>query len=439
MNELNWSVPDMNLTYNQTLIYRATSKYGTYSLIATLTDIRVTNYVDLNGVSTSWYKIRFYDSTNNKYSSYSQPMPSSGTVSNTNYTTPKMVAFHLNNYTQVVAEAIGTGDATATSFGPTLEKYPIEDTETVYVGGTAKQRNVDYTMDYDKGLLIFASAPALSAAITIDYWANAYCCNSRVIEAIHRSEDDINRKLRRTFYQPQQVTEYIDSFDPIDTPPWSYSPRDFMDLTTDYRAQMNDQLYSRHLKLANYPITSVQQVIMNAQPTSITGEAVGTGAGVVLQFTLANNPIVYGSEIIYVAGLSVTNYTMDYNTGIITFSGAPTGAITADYTYCTGAVIVTAPNYLVRNEAGMLLLKQTMSQIKHMPFVCAITYTYGFYEVPGVIEHLCSMSAMVDIMMSSLMGAPQQQDVIKSNINFVNREIASLYDAMGRTMDVTRI
>lgn len=440
MNELNWKSPDQDLTYNQTLLYRATSKYGTYTLLTTLSDIRVTKYVDLTGSLTSWYKIRFYDSTNTVYSEYSQPMPASGVISDTNYTTPKIVAYHLNNFTSVLAESLGTGTGALKVFGPTAEKYPIADTETVYIAGVAKIRNVDYTMDYDNGTVTFATAPALSSAITIDYWANAYCNNSRVIDAIQRAEEDVNRKLRRTFYQPQQVTEYIDSYDPVDSTPFSFEARTYQDMAGDYRSSMNNQLYNRHLKLANYPVISVQQIIMNAQPTDVSGEAVGTGNGVVTAYALDNTPIVHDSEIIYVDGVSVTNYTIDYSTGAITFTGTPpTGAITADYTYCTSGTIPASTEYLVRKDSGMILIKQSSPQIKQFPFVCAVTYTHGYYQVPGLVEHLTTLTAMVEVMLSSLMGAPQAQDVSRNNINAINHEIELLYDSLGRTMDVTRI
>ena len=71
---------------------------------------------------------------------------------------------------------------------------------------------------------------------------------------------------------------------------------------------------------------------------NITGESVGTGDGTTTEFSLANAPVYYESEVIYVAGTAQTrgtDYTIDYVTGKITFATAPAldAAITADYTY----------------------------------------------------------------------------------------------------------
>ena len=442
MNEINWVPPDINLTYNQTLVYKSTSKYGTYSTLVTLSDIRITQYIDTAGTTANWYKIRFYDSTNSIYSAYSAPMPASSTVSNINYTTPKKVAFHLNDYRPVVGENIGTGTGAVLVFGPAADPKIVADTETVYVDGTAKIRNVDYTVNYDTGVVTFAagSAPTTGKAVTMDYWANAWVINSRVIDAIQTAEDEINRNLRRTYYQPQQVTEYVDSFDPLDTSPYSYEARSYSDMTQDYQPKMNAAVYSRLIKMAQYPISTISQIIMNAQPTDTSAEVVGTGNGVLTGFALDNAPVVYGSEKIYVAGVQVTNYTMNYTTGAITFTGTPpTGAITADYTYCTSGVVVSASDYLVRNDSGLIYLKATATQIKQNPFICAVTYTYGYDQVPNVIEHLATLHAAVEIMLSTIIGAPQPQDVLRSNVNTLRKEIDDIYASVGKVMDITRI
>jgi len=72
--------------------------------------------------------------------------------------------------------------------------------------------------------------------------------------------------------------------------------------------------------------------------TVVSGEAVGTGDGTTKEFYLANKPVKEGSEKIYVNGVKQTrdqDYTVDYETGKITFATAPVdGAqITADYIY----------------------------------------------------------------------------------------------------------
>jgi hypothetical protein len=72
--------------------------------------------------------------------------------------------------------------------------------------------------------------------------------------------------------------------------------------------------------------------------TVVSGEVVGTGDGSTKEFYLANKPVKEGSEKIYVNEVEQTrdqDYTIDYETGKITFATAPaSGAeITADYIY----------------------------------------------------------------------------------------------------------
>lgn len=74
--------------YNQVRIYRATSKTGTYSLLATSAiDVdnsnMVTVYDDTTGTSTHWYKIDYYNSTTTASSSLSDPIPATGVESDT--------------------------------------------------------------------------------------------------------------------------------------------------------------------------------------------------------------------------------------------------------------------------------------------------------------------------------------------------------------------
>ena len=73
---LRWRIPDLTeVTYDKTVIYRATSKTGTYNEIA-IQDIADNTYFDPNGTTNHWYKIRFRGGTigNYYYSDYSDPM-----------------------------------------------------------------------------------------------------------------------------------------------------------------------------------------------------------------------------------------------------------------------------------------------------------------------------------------------------------------------------
>ena len=442
MAELNWTAPDKDSTYNQTIVKRAASKYGTYSTIATLTNIRTTKYVDLTGSSTSWAKIQFYDSINAAYSAESLPIPYTGTASDTNYTTPKKVAQHLNTFHIITSEAIGTGDGSTVTFGPVSDPQVIADTEVVYVAGIQKNRNSDYTVNYETGKITFtvAATPALSAAITMDYWSSTYCLNSFYVDAIARSENDINQRLGRTFYQPQLTTEFIDSYDPLDLNQFAYETRDYTSLSRDYRGVTNEFLSSRMIQLGNYPVTSISQVIINSQPTPVSAEAVGTGAGVATVFPLVSSPVVYGSEIVYVAGSQVTNYTMNYTTGVITFTGTPpTGAITCDYTHCAQGQVVTAGDYMLRGDSGILYLKNTIPQIKKNLLILVVTYTYGWYQVPALVEDLATHLAMVHLIQATQMGGPTPQAIANSNVGALLGEIRSMYESLGRKMVVTRL
>jgi len=78
------------------------------------------------------------------------------------------------------------------------------------------------------------------------------------------------------------------------------------------------------------------------QEMSVTGEAVGTGDGSTTEFLLDFYPVKSGSLTVYVDGVAKTegtDYTVDYNTGKITFTTAPAAgaSITADYIYYKGS------------------------------------------------------------------------------------------------------
>lgn len=79
----------------------------------------------------------------------------------------------------------------------------------------------------------------------------------------------------------------------------------------------------------------------------VLAEAVGTGDGVTTIFPLDNNFVREGSVHVYVDGIEVFNFTVDFFMGRIIFDAAP-GAfpITADYNYegdITASYDVTLP------------------------------------------------------------------------------------------------
>ena len=83
-----------------------------------------------------------------------------------------------------------------------------------------------------------------------------------------------------------------------------------------------------------------------------TVELIGTGDGSTTTFTLANSPVISGSETIYVDVTEVarSEYTINHDTGVVTFNTAPPDgeAVEAKYTYYT----ISEVTFLVGNAAG---------------------------------------------------------------------------------------
>jgi len=71
---LRWKIPDTSeVSFDRTYIYRATSKTGTYTQVA-YQSISDNTYFDPDGSSAYWYKIRFYSTTDDVWSDYSEPI-----------------------------------------------------------------------------------------------------------------------------------------------------------------------------------------------------------------------------------------------------------------------------------------------------------------------------------------------------------------------------
>ena len=69
--------------------------------------------------------------------------------------------------TTVAGGNIGTGDGSDTVFN--LSAPVLTNSETIYVAGAAKTRDVDYTINFTTGAVTFTGAPANGAAVTADY------------------------------------------------------------------------------------------------------------------------------------------------------------------------------------------------------------------------------------------------------------------------------
>jgi len=101
----------------------------------------------------------------------------------------------------------------------------------------------------------------------------------------------------------------------------------------------SDELY---LEVKYYDSESAKRATIKStetlQTATVTGETVGTGDGTTTEFSLANRCLQAYTETIYVDGTLQTrdtDYSIDYDTGKITFATAPAldTTITADYTY----------------------------------------------------------------------------------------------------------
>jgi hypothetical protein len=80
--------------------------------------------------------------------------------------------------------------------------------------------------------------------------------------------------------------------------------------------------------------------------TVATDEAVGTGDGATVTFSLDSKPVVWNSISVTVAAAAKVegvDYVVDYTNGTITFATAPAtdAAIVATYTYISGDAVIT--------------------------------------------------------------------------------------------------
>lgn len=80
-----------------------------------------------------------------------------------------LTKFHKAGSLKIEGEIVGVGDGNQTEFQ--LDKYPVTvNSETIYIDGEAKQRDEDYTIDYDTGVIDFTNPPGVDVEITADYY-----------------------------------------------------------------------------------------------------------------------------------------------------------------------------------------------------------------------------------------------------------------------------
>ncbi|MFC1924993.1 hypothetical protein ACFLXA_06490 [Chloroflexota bacterium] len=184
---------------------------------------------------------------------------------------------------QAVDEVVGIANGTATDFY--LDYSPVTaESETVYVGGVLQIRDIDYTVDYENGLIQFTSAPDSS---------------------VHVAGEAVGSGDGST------TVFYLD-----------YSPVVALSETVLVGGvpQIRD---------IDYTITNTTgRLQFLTAPGRVTGEAVGTGNGSTTVFYLDHFPVVELSEMVYVGGVLQTqgvleDYTINYTNGQIEFTTAP--------------------------------------------------------------------------------------------------------------------
>jgi len=137
---LKWRVPDSDVTYDKTYIYRSDDGGATYSNIANQSCSDNT-YFDVDGTSSSWYKIRFYYSSGIKWSDYSDAMQG-GTF--TGYCTPDNVRTIANLTTSDISDSDlwDIIQFAQTSFNKEINAK-IREEVVKYIGGDERQNKID--------------------------------------------------------------------------------------------------------------------------------------------------------------------------------------------------------------------------------------------------------------------------------------------------------
>lgn len=193
------------------------------------------------------------------------------TLSTTTYTTVEKVARFVHLYTEVPttvssgvvigSEAVATGDGSTTIFAFDYRKV-IPSTERVYVAGVLKTVTTDYTLGADDGTITFGTAPVNSAAITAAYMYSDVE-PSLVSQYIVRVEDEIDRRIGRSFTSGNSALDFYDGTDTSYTNVFAYSPTSYLDEMDSYKGNWEGYVKDRYVFTTNYPIVNVSLLAIN--------------------------------------------------------------------------------------------------------------------------------------------------------------------------------
>lgn len=317
-------------------------------------------FFDKTGTSTTWYELCFYNTAKGVESDYSVPIQASliGT-----YATVKKVFEFMNWYNEIFTEIVATATTTQTLF-PLANHKVVEGSLKVYVDGTIKAFNDDYTVDYETGRVTFAVAPGNGKVVTADYWWADY--SSRIVsDCIQRAQAEIDQTLGRTFYGVTSVTQKYNgnSFD-IDN--WfNYESQSFTNLADEFRPKQADYQNEKTLLLNNFPVIAISAFTIGAD------------------------------------SIDAAAYDLLTSEGII----------------------------ILKEDYGYLFTKGSQN--------VSITYTYGYTEVPKLVEELCIKLTVQEVLRSRLLGMPNTSlDVPLRHIATLRQETDDIYQALGRRLTI---
>lgn len=189
----------------------------------------------------------------------------------TTYTSPSKVVQFVRYYSVIPqaldptsgnpigSETVGTGNATLKNFA-LANQCIVPGSDHIYIGTT---ESTVYTIDEDQGIITFAAAPA-SGTITACYWyMDSLMHPSTLTDFILRSEDQIDRRVGRTFKPYQTATDFYDGDSKDYTNLFTYQAGSFSDGIKLYEPDLNSEYQEKFLKLINYPVVTVNLIAVN--------------------------------------------------------------------------------------------------------------------------------------------------------------------------------